>query len=420
MKSLLKIILILLQYLFFISCEMDPAYSTKPDSYYFNKMQPLEWKDNYVFTATNTPQQIQVWDGEKGKLIHTYSLSTDVTKWGEGTQRALDILDMEVINKSVWIICSGKQRNLIKLDVETGEMKYIELDCSVLYLKGIVSGNRGNGCVVVATRTDSRVGMGIRILDLQGNVIEKYDIKQDDLDIVNLRGMRYINDEYIMTVYKFSELNYTDKNQKGYWILKLKENGEYFFEEVLFEKVLSESFMSKNVIQETSEFITAFTMEDYVNNHDKIFVGLSIVDMYNCQRFLFEYDYQLSEFIYKDICYKKEDGRAIYSVGENGEYIFITGRVLHDGIYNGLETGLYPSAGGEQQKRVRLPNANQLYCTMKEDCAWFSKNLYTQDPITLKWNKSNKPQIYKLDYKDQQVYQFNADGTYTILDWIEE
>ena len=420
MKSLLKIILILLQYLFFISCEMDPAYSTKPDSYYFNKMQPLEWKDNYVFTATNTPQQIQVWDGEKGKLIHTYSLSTDVTKWGEGTQRALDILDMEVINKSVWIICSGKQRNLIKLDVETGEMKYIELDCSVLYLKGIVSGNRGNGCVVVATRTDSRVGMGIRILDLQGNVIEKYDIKQDDLDIVNLRGMRYINDEYIMTVYKFSELNYTDKNQKGYWILKLKENGEYFFEEVLFEKVLSESFMSKNVIQETSEFITAFTMEDYVNNHDKIFVGLSIVDMYNCQRFLFEYDYQLSEFIYKDICYKKEDGRAIYSVGENGEYIFITGRVLHDGIYNGLETGLYPSAGGEQQKRVRLPNANQLYCTMKEDCAWFSKNLYTQDPITLKWNKSNKPQIYKLDYNDQQVYQYNGDGTYTVLGWIQD
>ena len=404
----------------FLSCEMDPAYSSHPDSYYFNKMQPLEWNDNFIFTATNTPQQIQVWDGEKGKLIHTYSLSTDVTKWGQGTERALDILDMAVIDKSVWIICSGKQRNLIKLDVETGEMKYIELDCSVLYLKGIVSGNRGNGCVVVATRTDSRVGMGIRILDLQGNVIEKYDIKQDDLDIVNLRGMRYINDEYIMTVYKFSELNYTDKNQKGYWILKLKENGEYFFEEVLFEKVLSESFMSKNVIQETSEFITAFTMEDYVNNHDKIFVGLSIVDMYNCQRFLFEYDYQLSEFIYKDICYKKEDGRAIYSVGENGEYIFITGRVLHDGIYNGLETGLYPSAGGEQQKRVRLPNANQLYCTMKEDCAWFSKNLYTQDAVTLKWDKSNTPQIYKLDYKEQQVYQYNADGSYTILDWIQD
>ena len=420
MKSFSKIVLILLQCLLFLSCEMDPAHSTNPDSYYFNKMQPLEWKDTYILAATNTPQQIQVWDSETGKLVHTYSLSTDVTKWGQGTERALDILDMTVINKSVWIICSGKQRNLIKLDVETGEMKYIELDCSVLYLKGIVSGNRGNGCVVVATRTDSRVGMGIRILDLQGNVIEKYDIKQDDLDIVNLRGMRYINDEYIMTVYKFSELNYTDKNQKGYWILKLKENGEYFFEEVLFEKVLSESFMSKNVIQETSEFITAFTMEDYVNNHDKIFVGLSIVDMYNCQRFLFEYDYQLSEFIYKDICYKKEDGRAIYSVGENGEYIFITGRVLHDGIYNGLETGLYPSAGGEQQKRVRLPNANQLYCTMKEDCAWFSKDLYTQDPITLKWDKSQKPQIYKLDYAEQQVYQYNYDGTYEILEWIEE
>ena len=76
--------------------------------------------------------------------------------------------------------------------------------------------------------------------------------------------------------------------------------------------------------------------------------------------------------------------------------------------------------GGEQQKRVRLENANQLYCTMKEDCAWFSKNLYTQDAVTLKWDKSNTPQIYKLDYKEQQVYQYNADGSYTILDWIQD
>ena len=123
MKKRIYFLMMVLVSLFFCSCEMDPAYSTKPDSYYFNKMQPLEWKDTYILTATNTPQQIQVWDSEKGKLVHTYSLSTDVTKWGQGTERALDIFDMTVINKSVWIICSGKQRNLIKLDVETGEMK---------------------------------------------------------------------------------------------------------------------------------------------------------------------------------------------------------------------------------------------------------------------------------------------------------
>ena len=419
MKKRIPQILILIQSLMFLSCEMDPAYSTKPDSYYFNKMQPLEWKDTYILTATNTPQQIQVWDSEKGKLVHTYSLSTDVTKWGQGTERALDILDMAVINKSVWIICSGKQRNLIKLDVETGEMKYIELDCSVLYLKGLVSGNKGNGCVVVATRTAPKVGIAIRILDLEGNVLNKYNVKHEDIDVVDIKGMRYINDEYILTMSKFNEFNYIENEQKGFSLLKLKENEEYFIEEISFDKVLSNSFVTNNVIQQSAEFITVFKMEDYVNDYDTIYVELSLIDMYNCQRFLFEYDYQLNEFVYKDICYNKKDSRTMYSVAKNKDFIFITGNSSYEG-YNGLETGLYPAAGGEQQKRVRLPNANQLYCTMKEDCAWFSKDLYTQDAVTLKWDKSNTPQIYKLDYKEQQVYQYNADGSYTILDWIQD
>ena len=419
MKKRIPQILILIQSLMFISCEMDPAYSTKPDSYYFNKMQPLEWKDTYILTATNTPQQIQVWDSENGKLVHTYSLSTDVTKWGQGTERALDILDMAVINKSVWIICSGKQRNLIKLDVETGEMKYIELDCSVLYLKGLISGNKGNGCVVVATRTAPKVGIAIRILDLEGNVLNKYNVKHEDIDVVDIKGMRYINDEYILTMSKFNEFNYIENEQKGFSILKLKENEEYFIEEISFDKVLSNSFVTNNVIQQSAEFITVFEMEDYVNDYDTIYVELSLIDMYNCQRFLFEYDYQLNEFVYKDICYNKKDSRTMYSVAKNKDFIFITGNSSYEG-YNGLETGLYPAAGGEQQKRVRLENANQLYCTMKEDCAWFSKDLYTQDAVTLKWDKSNTPQIYKLDYKEQQVYQYNADGSYTILDWIQD
>ncbi len=419
MKKRIPQILILIQSLMFLSCEMDPAYSTKPDSYYFNKMQPLEWKDTYILTATNTPQQIQVWDSEKGKLVHTYSLSTDVTKWGQGTERALDILDMTVINKSVWIICSGKQRNLIKLDVETGEMKYIELDCSVLYLKGLVSGNKGNGCVVVATRTAPKVGIAIRILDLEGNVLNKYNVKHEDIDVVDIKGMRYINDEYILTMSKFNEFNYIENEQKGFSLLKLKENEEYFIEEISFDKVLSNSFVTNNVIQQSAEFITVFEMEDYVNDYDTIYVELSLIDMYNCQRFLFEYDYQLNEFVYKDICYNKKDSRTMYSVAKNKDFIFITGNSSYEG-YNGLETGLYPATGGEQQKRVRLPNANQLYCTMKEDCAWFSKDLYTQDAVTLKWDKSNTPQIYKLDYKEQQVYQYNADGSYTILDWIQD
>ena len=218
---------------------------------------------------------------------------------------------------------------------------------------------------------------------------------------------------------KFSEFNYVEKDQKGFRLLRLTEDNQYFIEDISFEKILSESFLSENVKKETDEFITAFSMNDYVRNSDDIYISLSVIDMYNCQRFLFEYDYQLNEFRYRNICYDKEDTRTMFSVSEQKEFIYITGNSSYDN-YSGLETGLYPSSGGEQIKRVRLPNANQLYCTMKEDCAWFSKDLYTQDPITLKWDKSNTPQIYKLDYKEQQVYQYNHDGTYEILEWIEE
>ena len=62
---------------------------------------------------------------------------------------------------------------------------------------------------------------------------------------------------------------------------------------------------------------------------------------------------------------------------------------------------------------VNVPQQGQL--------AVFKSNVSSiQDAVTLKWDKSNTPQIYKLDYKEQQVYQYNADGSYTILDWIQD
>lgn len=419
MKKQLFKILILIQTLFFISCEMDLLCNTKPDSYYFNKMQPLEWNDNYIFAATNRPWQIQVWDGNEGKLIHTYHLSKKVKKLGKTINLALHIFDMTVINKSIWMICIGDQQNLIKLDIETGEMKYIELDCSVLYLKSFPNGNNGKGCVVVATRTAPKVGVAVRILDLEGNILNKYNVKHEDIDIVDIKGMRYINNEYILTMSKFDDFNYIEKDQKGFSILRLKENGEHFIEDIPFEKILSESFISKNVTKVSERFITVFRMIDYVNDDDPIYVELSIIGMSNCQRFLFEYDYQSNNFYYKDISYKKDDTRTMYSVAKNNDYFFITGNSSCQG-YRGFETGLYSITGGKQQKRVKLENANQLHCTFQEDCVWYSKNLYKLDLETYEWDKTPKPQIYKIDYNEQQVYQYNIDGTYTILDWIQD
>ena len=419
MKKRIPQILILIQSLMFLSCEMDPAYSSHPDSYYFNKMQPLEWNDNFIFTATNTPQQIQVWDGEKGKLIHTYSLSTDVTKWGQGTERALDILDMAVIDKSVWIICSGKQRNLIKLDVETGEMKYIELDCKPSELEYLSEANNGNGVIMVSTYSDSRVGMAIRFLDRKGNVIQSNNIKYSGINIFSIKDCIFDNGVYYLFGAKDSY--FTEEDNDGFKVISINENDNYSIADISTDKIFSDKFFVNELNRDIKIYFASFMPIQTYNKCKYSIVNVTDKSSDYFVRLLYKVN-SLENFdtSYTGIKYDEEDARSIYSLEEYNDNVFITGRILYSDNYNGLETGLYPAAGGEQQKRVRLENANQLYCTMKEDCAWFSKNLYTQDPITLKWNKSNKPQIYKLDYKDQQVYQYNADGTYTVLDWIEE
>ena len=152
----------------FTSCELSPAYSKKPDSYFFNKMEPLEWSEDYVFAATLYPQQIQVWNSKTNKLVHKYSLHTDESKWGKGTERALDVKDMTVLNGVIWFIGSGLQRSLIRLDCKTGEMRYVELDMKPSGVVAIPEGNSGNGMIVTSTYADSRIGVAVRFLDTEG------------------------------------------------------------------------------------------------------------------------------------------------------------------------------------------------------------------------------------------------------------
>ena len=422
MKKRIPQILILIQSLMFLSCEMDPAYSTKPDSYYFNKMQPLEWKDTYILTATNTPQQIQVWDSEKGKLVHTYSLSTDVTKWGQGTERALDINSMTFFNGSIWFIATGMQRNFIKLDIETGKMNYIDLDCIPSEVVTIHEYNDGVGCIYVSTRADSRVGVAIRLLDSNCNTIMKSNVKFKKINLFSIRNPIYENGKFYLLASR--DVVFTKENNECFNLIIINDDGSYEIFDIKTDEILNEKFFDTYLNKNMQSYFTSFNLLNKLKNSTNKYSEINISDCNSdyFSRVLYNINsLEPFDITYTGIKYDKQDARSIYSIEKYEDNIFMTGRILYDeNLFNGLETGLYPAAGGEQQKRVRLPNANQLYCTMKEDCAWFSKDLYTQDAVTLKWDKSNTPQIYKLDYKEQQVYQYNADGSYTILDWIQD
>lgn len=87
----------------------------KPDREVFSKMDPIEWKDEYVFSATWYPSQIQVWNSKTNKLEHTYELCTDNENWVNGKSRYIDVMCMSVINKCIWFIGWGVAKFINKV-----------------------------------------------------------------------------------------------------------------------------------------------------------------------------------------------------------------------------------------------------------------------------------------------------------------
>ena len=404
--------------LIFMSCEFSPAYSKKPDSYFFNKMEPLEWSEDYVLAATLYPQQIQVWNSKTNKLVHKYSLHTDESKWGKGTERALDVEDMTVLNGVIWFVGVGLQRSLIRLDCKTGEMRYIELDMKPSFCRKVLKDNDEESVIITANYPVEGVGIAIRILNSEGNIIEKYNISHKNLTILGLNGVRFIDEKYYITAFSCEYHKYNDTEEKCFYILELDKNGKFKIEELSFSQVLSNEIFCKIPNNRESEFYASFDSQDYVNSEDKIFINTTISGG-GCSRILFTLDsFNSHELNFTNIIYNEDDNRSVLSLYEYNGYIFFTGDSSYKKI-DGLSTGLYPKTGGNQIKHIQMPYGNQIYCEMKEDCAWFSKNIYFQDKKTLEWNKSQEAAIYKLDYKNQTVYEYDKDGNCKELTWIE-
>ena len=60
---------IFLLFIFIFTLESCSFCKVKPDREVFSKMDPIEWKDEYVFSATWYPSQIQVWNSKTNKQL---------------------------------------------------------------------------------------------------------------------------------------------------------------------------------------------------------------------------------------------------------------------------------------------------------------------------------------------------------------
>ena len=399
----------------------------KPDREVFSKMDPIEWKDEYVFSATWYPSQIQVWNSKTNKLEHTYELCTDNENWVNGKSRYIDVMCMSVINKCIWFIGWGWQSSLIRLEVETGEMKYIDLDFSPEEVVAIPEENNGKGTIVVASHADPRYGVKVNVLDTEGNILVESDIEFNHIDMYSLRNCFYEDGNYYVPCCE-DYGNIGGKLVKTK-VIKLVDKKQIYITDVPTEKIINKQTQDKFFSGEIEEFSSSVSLMTCKNETNRFMEMITIYDTNEktCidERFLFKINSLKNwDIEYTGIKFAKEYSKSMFSVAEYEDNIFITGRVLCDDPdgFSGLEVGMYPAVGGDEIQRCRLPEGNQLYCHMTEDATWFSKNLfeYIDHPYPEKpeWNTNTTAGIYKLDYKTKQVYEFNADGSYKILPWI--
>lgn len=393
-------ILLIVNLFLLLGCSSCVFEDKTPDNQVFTSFEPLEWSDNYIFAATNYPPSIQVWDKESCKLIKNYSL----VKNYKNNYRELFIWDMEVLGHSVWFTASGYQKNTIRFDIETGRLNYIQLDCKPEYIEI----DEDNGKVFLSTISAKHVGLAIRELDIQGNVINKYDIKHDDIDIINIAGLRNINGKYYFTASKDDDYIKENADEVGYRCLCLEESN-YSVEE------LNKNILIKGLDISLNEYMSCFQIIQSYSNTAPVFAELNIIHGSECSRYLYRINsFEPFDAEYTGIKYDGESARAMFSVTEKDESIYWTGRLLYGDI-SGLECARYLKEGGEEISAVKMPHSNQLYCARFEDCTWFSRDVYTQDDETLEWDKTGEPKIYKVDFTTNKVFLYNSDGTYEVV-----
>jgi hypothetical protein len=386
----------------FTACPMYQT--TKPDSELFGNFEPLEWNDDYIFAATDYPPEIQVWNSSSGKLVRVYSL-----KNGE---RSMWPTAMAVHNKNIWFVGDGMQRNFLRLNVPTGELTFLSLDCKPESVITVEDGENGEGTVWAATYSAQGVGFAARQIADDGTVIRKCNVSADDIAIGNIDGVQYVNGRYLMFASKNDDFSASETQQTGYKLVNLSSTTGTYITELDYGTVFPEGFLSSHMPSVPSEFVSAFYILPSQSDMGHIFAVANVVDSSICARFLFTVtSWDPVQVAYTGIVYNEDDARSIFSVSENSTSVFVTGRVLYDSNFNGLETGTYPAAGGDQQQRVRMPYGNQLYCAVKDGKSWFCRDINIQDPDTLKWDTSGQPEIYMLDHATGITYKYSADGT---------
>ena len=403
--------LLFLAQLIFSSCIINV--DAMPDSDFFKNFEPLEWSDDYVFLPTDYPQQIQVWNSQTKKLVYTYNLVKEFTVLGKDCVRALSVDDMVIVDKDIWLSCNGVNHNLIKINVPTGKVEYINQKNRLHSIKAINDSKNKKGYLLAKNPYEIEGGFRTWKYDFDGSLISEKEINIHRLSVLEFDNLKNVNGDYLM----IGALDYDIKltsDENIFAIINLDKGTSTLFS--------SKIFYTPDVISDLKyEFEKFSCAVDSLNTKYNDYAVLSMAGIANgdssCVRFLYKIkDWTASkiEVEYTGINHQDDDCRAVCTIAENEENIFLSGRVLYDNDFNGLETGVYSKATGKELYRMRMASSNQLHYEIKDDKTWFPQDVNEQDE-NLEWYSIPKG-CYMLDHKTGRTYWYDVDGNETEME----
>ena len=249
-------------------------------------------------------------------------------------------------------------------------MYYIDLDCIPSEVVTIHEYNDGVGCIYVSTRADSRVGVAIRLLDSNCNIIMKSNVKFKKINLFSIRNPIYENGKFYLLASR--DVVFTKENNECFNLIIINDDGSYEISDIKTDEILNEKFFDTYLNKNMQSYLTSFNLLNKLKNSAnkiKLFLNKEerqLLDSnyklvskknndYNSDYFsrvLYNINsFEPFDITYTGIKYDKQDARSIYSIEKYEDNIFMTGRILYDeNLFIGLETGLYLSTGGEQQK----------------------------------------------------------------------
>ena len=387
-------------------CYFSP--NLKKDSELITDFEPLEWSDDYVFGTTFYPPRISVWNSCDNRLIRHYDFfkSKSESELFNNNGRWLEIVTMQIIKKSIWCITTANQCSLVKIDIETGKITFIDLKKSYEQLEYIPEANNGKGAVLVVPYAQYKTDFQIKLFDLDGSLLATYNIQASDLDILTATG-QYKNGAYYFcaSTHKYVK---TDETSDGiYKIIKL--DLESYTNEVIElnkEKVIGKNFIKNNFPQlYDKEYLTSFSVKNRNSLSNSYMIAIDFIND-DVGRFLFETDDLVSgNYIYtgSNIIYSNDNIKIFpcryYKY--DSQYIMI-------GNYG---CDLYSIFFDNSVKETFfMPNAGIIFMDLKDDAVWCSKNAYSYSKELKKW-EFEKEGIYKVNLKNKDVSLYFSDGT---------